>query len=183
MLSVFNNSCTRSTNNRALAYKHKPLESWRRRPVFGTPPQYLLTPWLESASELYRPTNRRLSAKLVPTSADRGCHVVSVTVPYGRILGFLDRSRYFFFQVAPQLYSRGLLDPVPDPLLLRKSGSSGNRTRTSGSLNTSISFIGYNAYSDRWKSIDVSEEPQECLSTKFKKTWIYTSTPPYVFTA
>jgi hypothetical protein len=27
-----------------------------------------------------------------------GCHVVSVTDPYGRILGFLDRSRYFFFQ-------------------------------------------------------------------------------------
>jgi hypothetical protein len=33
----------------------------------------------------------------VPTFADRGCHVVSVTDPYGRILGFLDRSRYFFF--------------------------------------------------------------------------------------
>jgi hypothetical protein len=27
--------------------------------------------------------------------ADRGCHVVSVTDPYGRILGFLDSSRYF----------------------------------------------------------------------------------------
>jgi hypothetical protein len=27
--------------------------------------------------------------------ADRGCHVVSVMDPYGRILGFLDRSRYF----------------------------------------------------------------------------------------
>jgi CBS-domain-containing membrane protein len=27
--------------------------------------------------------------------ADRGCHVVSVTDPYGRMLGFLDRSRYF----------------------------------------------------------------------------------------
>jgi hypothetical protein len=27
--------------------------------------------------------------------ADRGCHVVSVTDPYGRILGLLDRSRYF----------------------------------------------------------------------------------------
>jgi hypothetical protein len=26
---------------------------------------------------------------------DEGCHVVSVTDPYGRILGFLDRSRYF----------------------------------------------------------------------------------------
>jgi hypothetical protein len=27
--------------------------------------------------------------------ADRGWNVVSVTDPYGRILGFLDRSRYF----------------------------------------------------------------------------------------
>jgi hypothetical protein len=27
--------------------------------------------------------------------ADRGCHVVSVTDPYNRILGFLDRSSYF----------------------------------------------------------------------------------------
>jgi hypothetical protein len=43
-----------------------------------------------------------MSAKLMPTFADRGCHVVSVTVPYSRILYFLDRSRYFFFQVAPQ---------------------------------------------------------------------------------
>jgi hypothetical protein len=43
----------------------------------------------------------------VPTFAETGCHVVSMTDPYGRILGFLDRSRYFFFQVAPQLYSRG----------------------------------------------------------------------------
>jgi hypothetical protein len=33
-----------------------------------------------------------LSAKLVPTSADRGCHVVSLTEPYGCILGFLDRT-------------------------------------------------------------------------------------------
>jgi hypothetical protein len=27
--------------------------------------------------------------------ADIGCHVVSVTDTYGRILGFLDRSHYF----------------------------------------------------------------------------------------
>jgi hypothetical protein len=53
------------------------------------------TPWSESASELYRPSVRRLSAKRLPTSADRGCHVVSVTDPSCRILGFLDRSRYF----------------------------------------------------------------------------------------
>jgi hypothetical protein len=59
----------------------------------------------------------------------RECRVVSATDPHGHILGFLDQSRYYFFQVAPQLYSRGWVDPVPDPLLLRKSGSAGNRTR------------------------------------------------------
>jgi hypothetical protein len=58
------------------------------------------TPWPESASELYRPSDRRLSAKLMPTFAARECRVVSVTDPCGRILGFLDHSRYFFFQVA-----------------------------------------------------------------------------------
>jgi hypothetical protein len=32
-----------------------------------------------------------MSAKLVPKSADRGCYVASVTDPYCRILGFVDR--------------------------------------------------------------------------------------------
>jgi hypothetical protein len=72
---------------------------------------------------------RRLSAKLAPTLADRGCHVVSTTHPHSRILGFLDRIRYYCFQVAPQLYSRGWVDPVPEPLLPRKCGKAGNRTR------------------------------------------------------
>jgi hypothetical protein len=65
------------------------------------------TPWPESENELHRPSDRLLSTKLVPTFADRRCHVVSVTDLYGRILGFQDRSRYFFFQIAPELYSRG----------------------------------------------------------------------------
>jgi hypothetical protein len=39
---------------------------------------------LQSASELYLPSDRRLSAKLVPTFADRGCRVVSATDPPGR---------------------------------------------------------------------------------------------------
>jgi hypothetical protein len=52
-------------------------------------------PWSESASELHRPSDRGLSAKWLPTVADRGCHVASVTDPYGHILGFQDRSRYF----------------------------------------------------------------------------------------
>jgi hypothetical protein len=53
------------------------------------------TPWSVSASELHRPSDHRLSAKWLPTFVDRGCHVISVTDPYGRILDFLDRSRYF----------------------------------------------------------------------------------------
>jgi hypothetical protein len=80
-------------------------------------------------SELYRPSDCRLSAKLGPTFADRVCRVVSATDPHGLILGLLDRSRHSLFQVAPQLYSGGWVDPVSDPLLLRKSGSAGNRTR------------------------------------------------------
>jgi hypothetical protein len=63
----------------------------------------------------------------------RGCRVVSSEDPYGRNLGFLDCSLYFFFQIAPQLYSRGWVDPVPDPPL-RKTGSAENRTRISGSV-------------------------------------------------
>jgi hypothetical protein len=60
---------------------------------------------------------------VVEVSAE--CRVVSATDFYGRDLGFLDRRLYFFFQVAHQLYSRGWLYPVPDPLLFRKS----DRTR------------------------------------------------------
>jgi hypothetical protein len=56
---------------------------------------YKKAPWPESSNELYWPSDRRLSAKLVPTFADRGCRVVSMTDPYGRILRFLDRYRYF----------------------------------------------------------------------------------------
>jgi hypothetical protein len=43
-----------------------------------------------------RLSDRRLSAKLVPTLADRGCRVVSATIPpQSLILGFIYRSRYF----------------------------------------------------------------------------------------
>jgi hypothetical protein len=42
-------------------------------PVFGL--QRLTTP--KSVSELYRPSDRRLSAELVPSFEDRRCHVVT----------------------------------------------------------------------------------------------------------
>jgi hypothetical protein len=49
----------------------------------GKVPTFKKIPWLESASELYRPSDQRLCAKLMPTSAHRGCRVVRVTDPYG----------------------------------------------------------------------------------------------------
>jgi hypothetical protein len=68
---------------------------------------------------------------LVPTFVDRrvslGQLSGSLTVVNFSFLG--RRSRYFFFQAAPHLYSRAWVDPVPDPLLLIKFGSAGNRTQ------------------------------------------------------
>jgi hypothetical protein len=43
-------------------------------------------------------------------------------------LSFLYRNLYFC-QVAPHLSSRGRVDPIPDTLLFKKSGSAQNRTR------------------------------------------------------
>jgi hypothetical protein len=90
-------------------------------------------PWPESARELclYRPSDRPLSAKLVPASADRGlprCQRNGSLRLYSR---FSRPEPLLFLQAAPQLYSRGWVDPVREPLVLRKSGSAGNRTRNS----------------------------------------------------
>jgi hypothetical protein len=62
------------------------------------------TPWPKCGSQLYRPSDRRLLAKLVPTFADRGCHVVSVTDPFGRILGFLLNRKISLYCVAQKLF-------------------------------------------------------------------------------
>jgi hypothetical protein len=65
---------------------------------------------LHGLSPLENYTDRatfHLLVKLVSTFADTGSRVVSTMDLHGRILSFLDRSRYYFFQEAPQLYSRG----------------------------------------------------------------------------
>jgi hypothetical protein len=51
-------------------------------------------------------------------------------LPYSQ---FSRQEPLLLHQVAPQLYSRGRVDPVPDPLLFF-SCSAGNRTRASGSV-------------------------------------------------
>jgi hypothetical protein len=45
--------------------------------------------------------DHRLSAKLVPTFADRGVSRGQRNGSPGRILGFLDQSLYYFFHIAP----------------------------------------------------------------------------------
>jgi hypothetical protein len=55
------------------------------------------TPWTESASELYRQSDHRLSAKLVPTFTDRYC-VSSAADPYGRNPSFYTAAATFPFK-------------------------------------------------------------------------------------
>jgi hypothetical protein len=98
------------------------------------PFQHIGTLHYAHAVYLCVPTYRRWSTKLLPIFAERGCLLVSAADPHSRIPRLLDRTRYCFFQVALQLYSRGWVDPVPHPLFLRKSGSTGNWTLTSGSV-------------------------------------------------
>jgi hypothetical protein len=53
----------------------------------------------EAASEIYRPSDRRLSVKLVPIFADRGG--VTRRIPYGRNLDFLEHinnnNNYYYY--------------------------------------------------------------------------------------
>jgi hypothetical protein len=83
-------------------------------------PQVNYTDWVTA-------TCRR---NLVPTFVDRGMsRSQGGGSPTVVNLCFLDRSRYFSFNYLLIYPHKGWVDPVPDPLLLRKCGSAGNRTR------------------------------------------------------
>jgi hypothetical protein len=69
-----------------------------------------------------------MSTKLVPTFADRGCRVVGATGSHGRHSRLSRPEPLIIHSNTSSIYSRGWVDPVPDPLLLKKSGSAGNRT-------------------------------------------------------
>jgi hypothetical protein len=62
-----------------------------------------------------------------------GCCVVSTADPLQPYSRYSRPEELFFLSSSSSIVSRGWADPVPDPLLLRKRGSVGNRTRTSGS--------------------------------------------------
>jgi hypothetical protein len=87
-------------------------------------------PWVLVRKRTIPTEDRRWSAKLVPTFADSGAwrgqrggslqSLISVYRP---------KPLSFFFIVASHLSLLGWADPIPDPRLLRKPGSAGNRTR------------------------------------------------------
>jgi hypothetical protein len=81
---------------------------------------------------IYRRSDCHLSSKLVQTFTDRGCHMVSAVDLHSRLsrpepLLFLSSSSSFVLT--------RLVDPIADPLLLRKHGSAGNRTQELWPLN------------------------------------------------
>jgi hypothetical protein len=79
----------------------------RTGPIIVTVIVINLTPWPElraNYTDRAAAACRRSQCQVLRIEV---CSVVSATDPHSRILGLLDRIRYFFFQVAPQLYSRG----------------------------------------------------------------------------
>jgi hypothetical protein len=83
-------------------------------------------PWPLFASELYRPSGRRFSAKIVPTFAGRGS---AQQIPTAVNLGFLGWCRYLFHSSSSSVVLARLSGSRFRTLLLRKSGRAGNRTR------------------------------------------------------
>jgi hypothetical protein len=85
----------------------------------------VLTPWANYTDWATATCWRNLVPTFVDRGVSRGQRGGSPNVVN---LSFLDRSRYFSFKELLIYTRKGWVDPVPDPLLLRKSGSAGNRT-------------------------------------------------------
>jgi hypothetical protein len=111
-------------------------------------------------------------------------------IPTAVNLVFLDRSRYFSIQVASQLSPRGWVDPVPDPLLLRKFGSAGNRTRGFWICSQELSLLDHRGghWCLSWAILINSAYPTSLLkinfniiflSTSWASKWFHTTIFPY----
>jgi hypothetical protein len=126
-------------------------------------------PWLWSASELCRPSDRRLLAKSCQLLRIEGVAWSAQRIPPIVSLGFLDGSRYLFFQVAPQLSSRGWVDPVPDPLLLGKSGSAGNLTQDLWICSQKLWPLDHRGGRNLWKGNWNAQETRKILG--YRRLW------------
>jgi hypothetical protein len=74
-------------------------------------------PWPESASELYRPSDRRLSVKLVPTFSDRG---VLRTQRGGSPTAVISISRLELLPSSSSIVLRRLIEPRSRPTTSQK---------------------------------------------------------------
>jgi hypothetical protein len=114
---------------------------------------------------LVRTSDRRSSAKLVPTFANSGCRVVNAADFPAINLGFLDGSHSFSIQVAPQF-----------SLLLRKSGSTRNRTTFVKTVQLDTSATSKFRVQEllephAWKSVHYSQIMSQNCFKSLRITW------------
>jgi hypothetical protein len=88
-------------------------------------------PTVEKIKKLKKKAAEAQQRTLVIASLVRRRNIPTDRPPLG---GFLDRSRSFFIQVAPQLSSWGSVDPVPDPYFSENQVGPGIKPGTSGSV-------------------------------------------------
>jgi hypothetical protein len=87
------------------------------------------TPWLLIRKRTIPSEDRRHRRSECRLLREQGVAWSAQRIQTAVNLGFLDRSRDYIFKVVPQLSLLVSVNLVPVPLLLRKSGSSGNATR------------------------------------------------------
>jgi hypothetical protein len=70
------------------------------------------------------------------------------------------------------------VDPVPDPLLLRKTGSAGNRTRSSGSVASNSDHKATEAVYKEISSLNIQQKGNEIISNYQINAgfWVHTVT-------
>jgi hypothetical protein len=81
----------------------------------------------ESAIGLYRSSDRRRSAKLVPTLADRGCNLVSATNPSDRNFYFLGLEPLLFLPSCSSIVHEAEWTPFQTHCCSEISVNAGNR--------------------------------------------------------
>jgi hypothetical protein len=100
------------------------------------------TPWPESASELYRPSDLRLSTKLVPTSADRGRHVVIAFKSYWTLCFLYGRCRVKY-SVCSETKAGAYTEPPFEITATAKQGSSHHRKFCTAHTATRFAYVDY----------------------------------------
>jgi hypothetical protein len=83
-------------------------------------------------SELYWPSDRRLSVKVLPTFVDRGCYVVSTAYPLWLYSRISRPEPLLFLSSSSSSCAHGAEWTPFQTHHLEKSGSAANQTQTSG---------------------------------------------------